>query len=177
MALIAPAIDACLAARDRIMALFRSACLEWPRAAVSGLLETVGWWRSGSKWQKIRTLSPAMIRSTGLCAWTGAAVIFCPASIVEVMRTVAERARMKVVLRTLGREASVADWLTRLFRPSLSLCSVGWRRHSDGSQRARRRPRAIDAIAEQLLLDGQPREWRGPGVRTLRRGGDHRRYR
>lgn len=99
-----------------------------------------------------------MIETTGLYALTGGAVIFSPASIVEVKRTVAERAHMKVVLRTLGRDASVADWLTRLFQTIICLSARWWRRYSDGSQRARYCPRAIDAIAAQLLLDGQHRE-------------------
>ncbi|WP_456710091.1 hypothetical protein [Bradyrhizobium sp. USDA 4452] len=58
----------------------------------------------------------AMIELTGLRAPTGGAVILCPDSIVEVKRTVAERAHMKVVLRTFGRDAIVADRLTKVFQ-------------------------------------------------------------
>ncbi|QOZ43774.1 hypothetical protein XH89_09990 [Bradyrhizobium sp. CCBAU 53340] len=49
-----------------------------------------------------------------MCA--GDAGILVPPSAVEVQRIVAVSAHMKVVLRTLGRDASVADWLTKLFQ-------------------------------------------------------------
>ena len=56
-----------------------------------------------------------MIETMGLSVWAGCAGILVASSGVEVRRTVAERAHMKVAVRTLGRDASVADWLTKLF--------------------------------------------------------------
>jgi len=75
--------------------------------------------------QKSGTAFPVVIETIGLCVLTGGVVILCPSSRDEVKRTVAERAHMKVVLRTLGRDASVADWLTRLFQTIICL-SARW---------------------------------------------------
>jgi hypothetical protein len=60
----------------------------------------------------------------GMCVWTGGAQILVASSDVEVKRTVAERAHMNVVVRTLGRDASVADWLTKLFQAIIVLCPL-----------------------------------------------------
>jgi hypothetical protein len=62
-----------------------------------------------------------MIETTGLCVWAGCTGILVASSADEVRRTVAERAHMKVVVRTLGRDASVADWLTMLFQAIIVL--------------------------------------------------------
>lgn len=56
--------------------------------------------------------------------WAGCAEILVASSAVEVRRTVAERAHMKVVVRTLGRDASVADWLTKFFQAIIVLCPL-----------------------------------------------------
>jgi hypothetical protein len=60
----------------------------------------------------------------GLCVWAVCAGILVASSAVEVRRTVAERAHMKVVVRTLGRDASVADWRTKLFQAIIVLCPL-----------------------------------------------------
>ncbi len=44
--------------------------------------------------------------------------------ILPMKRTVAERAHMKVAVRTLGRGASVADWPTKLFQAIIVSPSV-----------------------------------------------------
>jgi len=71
--------------------------------------------------QKIGTLSLVMIEAMGLSMWTECAGILVASPAVEVRRTVAERAHMKVVVRTLCRDASVADWLTKLFQAIIVL--------------------------------------------------------
>ena len=86
--------------------------------------------------QKIGAPSLVMIETTGFCVWAGCAGILAPSSPVEVRRIVADRAHMKVVVRTFGRDANVADWLTSCFQiitipPSLvdinTVMVVSWR--------------------------------------------------
>jgi hypothetical protein len=62
-----------------------------------------------------------MIDAMGLSMWAECAGILVASPAVEVRRTVAERAHMNVVVRTLGRDASVADWLTKLFQATIVL--------------------------------------------------------
>ncbi|MDA9419807.1 hypothetical protein CO683_00260 [Bradyrhizobium ottawaense] len=66
--------------------------------------------------QKIGTPSRVMIEARGFCACAGCGGIFVASSAVEAKRTVADRAHMKVAVRTFGRDARVADWLTRFFQ-------------------------------------------------------------
>lgn len=81
---------------------------------------------------------------------------------------------MKVVVRTLGRDASVADWLTKLFQAIIVSPSVCWRRYSDGSERAR------GGAPERLIplqsdcCQVSPRGQRRPGLRCLFNGAGQR---
>jgi hypothetical protein len=96
------------------------------------------------------------METTGLSIWAGYAGILVASSAVEVRRTVAERAHMKVVVRTRGRDARVADWLTKVFQAiivSPSVVGVDTVMVASGMRRC---PRAIDPIAERLRLGDLP---------------------
>lgn len=67
-----------------------------------------------------------MIETMGLCVWNRGTRVFSPASGVDAKRIVAERAHMNVVLRILGRDASVADWLTSVFQTIICLSARWW---------------------------------------------------
>ncbi len=62
-----------------------------------------------------------MIETMGLSMGAGGAGTLVASSAVEVRRAVAESAHMNAVVRTLGRDASVADWLTKLFQAIIVL--------------------------------------------------------